>query len=281
MQLLRLSEVSVSPDDRVFRHSPVRALLPSGAVLGVSVACLIFATRRGSVVAYYIAGVLLLGLVLMRRLITARLRPTNWLAIMSGAGLYIQFRSYLNYHLPLDVPTVLFIPYSEIRCARTVQERQQVADMEGATETRTLRFVELELAGDPAPLAQALAEEASRRGPREKRWYGTSSTFYRESPVRMLRPPFLQLQWTVVPGIAVILKALRQHVAIADPLAVTEDFAHLQDLSKAEQEKRIHALDASGQTIAAIYAAQKLYGHGLGEAKALVEALRKRSNPEL
>jgi len=45
MQLLRLSEMSVSPDDRVFRHSPVRALLLSGAVLGVSVACLIFATR--------------------------------------------------------------------------------------------------------------------------------------------------------------------------------------------------------------------------------------------
>jgi hypothetical protein len=54
------------------------------------------------------------------------LRPSNWLARVRNDGLFIQFRSYLNYHLPADALTVFFIPYQEIRSARLVRERTKI-----------------------------------------------------------------------------------------------------------------------------------------------------------
>src|SRR5712691_4016950 len=99
----------------------------------------------------YIAGVLFLGLVLMRRFFLARLRSSNWLARMRDDGLLIQFRSYLNYHLPGGDVTVIFIPYQDIRSARLVRERTKIEAQDGTTE-ETCRLVELELAADLTPL---------------------------------------------------------------------------------------------------------------------------------
>src|SRR5882724_3162218 len=104
MRLLRLGDVEYSPGERLFCYSPTRVALLFLAATGVGAALLLvgWEGRRHSAyyVAYYIAGVLFLGLVLMRRFFVARLRSSNWLARMRDDGLLIQFRSYLNYHLP-------------------------------------------------------------------------------------------------------------------------------------------------------------------------------------
>src|SRR5690349_2394258 len=77
---------------------------------------------------YYIAAVVFLFLDFMRRFITARFRFSNWLVRMNDSGVYVQFRSYLNYHLPAEDITVVFIPFGEIRSARLVKERLTVPD---------------------------------------------------------------------------------------------------------------------------------------------------------
>ena len=61
---------------------------------------------------------MLMGCGLMRRFVSARFRPSNWLVRMNDTGLFIQFRSYLNYHLPTNDLTIVFVGYTELRLAR-------------------------------------------------------------------------------------------------------------------------------------------------------------------
>ena len=175
MQLMRLAEVSTSQRDRVFRYSLVRALFAAFAVPCASGGLLLLGWHQRSRLAYYIAGVLLLGLVLMRRFILARFQPSNWLARMNDEGIFVQFRSYLNYHFPAEDLTVVFIPYPEIRSVRLVRQRRAILDWDETQTQQRRRLVEFELAGDSAPLAPALADESARRAPAEARWYGTTS----------------------------------------------------------------------------------------------------------
>lgn len=231
-------------------------------------------TRSAYYLAYYISGVLLLGLLLMSRFLLARLRPSNWLVRMRADGLLIQFRSYLNYHLPAGDPTVVFIPYEFIRSARLLRERTKIPDHNGAS-MQTRRLVELELAGDLTPLSKALAMESARPAPQEKTWYGKTSTLYGHYPVRMVSAQFLQVEWPVAPPAAKLLDALRPYTAIVPPVDLAEDFANLGNLSREEQGKRLLELDRGGRTIAAIYVARRLYGYDLNQAQAYVEGLRK------
>jgi ribosomal protein L7/L12 len=57
---------------------------------------------------------------------------------------------------------------------------------------------------------------------------------------------------------------------------VSQDFAHLQGLSREEQQKQLRELAQRGETVAAIYMARKLYGCGLEEARSMVEELRNQ-----
>jgi hypothetical protein len=223
---------------------------------------------------YYIATLMVLVCWLIWGFVSARFRPSNWLVRMNEAGLFIQFRSYLNYRLPAEDMTVLFVAYPEIRSARLVKERTQVPSpgSQSATSTQTLWYAELELAGDIAPLERALRTERREQAPNEKHWYVTTSTLYQDYSARMPSPPFLQIRWQAVPSVHKFLDTLGPYTTIADPVFITQDFAHLQGLSRDEQLKRLHELAERGQKIAAIYTARRLYGCELSEAKQMVEA---------
>ena len=273
MRLLRLTEVHCGPRDRVFRYSPARALSLALAVLGASAALVLVARRGSSNLAYYFAVVSPLCLLLMRRFILARFRPSNWLVRMNDDGLFVQFRSYLNYHLPAEDLTVVFIPNREIRSARLVRERVTVPDEQHSSSERCQRLIELELGADPAELAKALAEECARRASAEPRWYGSTSTLYQHYPVRMAPPCAVQIEWNVVPGPQTFLDGLPRFVAIAPPVTLSQDFTHLEVLSREEQEDRLRALVRAGRKIDAIYVARRLYGNDLDRATAFVEGL--------
>jgi hypothetical protein len=277
MQFLRLAEVETADQDRVFRSSPTRAGLVAVIVLGIGAALLIVnwegRTRSGYYLAYYIAGLLFLGLVLLRRFFFARLRPSNWLVRMTSEGLFIQYRSYLNYDLPTEDPTVIFIPYQDICSVRRVLERFKILAQDGPTERR-FKMVELELAGDMEPLSKALTAESRSPAPREKTWYGYTSTLYNHHLVRMASPPFLQIEWSAVPGAKNFLNALSPYTRVTPPIVVTQDLRFLETLNREEQQKRLRDLDQRGETITAVYVASKLYGYSLNEAQVFVASLR-------
>lgn len=275
MRLLRMAEVEQTPNDLVFRHSRFRALLflliaVSGGLL------LLYRARTGFTPGYYLATVDLLCLALFSRFISARFRHSNWLARMNDLGVFVQFRSYLNYHLPPEDLTVVFIAYGEILSARLLKERVTVPDRQnGGSETQYMRYLELELAGDLGPLAVALEQETAEKAPMQRRWYGQSSTLYQDHPVRMELPSVLQVRWQVVPSSKKFLNALRPYTTIRDTVSLKEDFTQLESLSHDQQMQKLHDLVQRGQTINAIYLARKLHGCGLAEAKGIVESLSR------
>jgi ribosomal protein L7/L12 len=83
-----------------------------------------------------------------------------------------------------------------------------------------------------------------------------------------------------VPGAQKFLDALRPYTAIADPVSLRQDFTQLKSLSREDQQQQLRELVARGQNITAIYAARKLFGCSLGEAKQMVDSLRKNKGPQ-
>jgi hypothetical protein len=268
MQLMPLTKVPIRQSDLVFRHSPARALVVATCMICVSVALV----WLGSGLAYYVAGVLIVSLLVMHEFILARFQPSNWLARMNDEGLYLQYRSYLNHHFPENNPTVVFLPYAEIRSARLVNERSEISyrDMdqplaEKSTERRR-RLVELDLEGDTAFLRKALAEERTK--------HPGNATLYKDYPVRMVSSGRVQVEWNVVPGADAILDELGQYASIAPTTQRSNDYVNLEGQSREQQEKRLLELIEAGQTIDAVYIVRKLYSYDLTRAKAFVEDLR-------
>lgn len=277
MQLHRLAEAPISDRDLVCAYSRVQALLIVSAMIAVAIVAIILSSLKDSWVGYYFAGVLLLFLLIMHKSVTARFRPSNWLVRLTDHGLLIKFRSYLNCHFPAQDYTVVFIPYVEIRSARRLDEVKEIADLDDnrrpTTTTRTLRWLELELAGDTRQLAIALANEAdtvlrTRRIGDEK-----ISTRYQHFPVLLPSPRILRIEWAVKPKLDVILEKLTRHTMVRPAESARKDLANLDDLSRAEQETRLLELAESGDKIGAIAIARRLYGYDLSQAKAFVEGL--------
>jgi hypothetical protein len=275
MRLLRLQDVEIGRNDRIYRHSRLRALVVWLAGLSAATAFFFHALMEKWRPGYFFGSFLLLFLLLTLRMVTARFHPSNWLVRMNETGIYLQYRSYLNYELPADDPSVVFFSLGEIASARLVKERVTTPDpaRTNATQTQYVRYVELELSGDTAPLDQALQAERGEQAPVEKHWYGTSSTLYRDYPITLTAPRFLRIRWDVVPGAHNLLNTLRPFTVIADPVSLTQDFGHLKSLSREEQQKQLRELTARGQNLSAVYVARSLYGCSLGEAKQMVDSL--------
>jgi hypothetical protein len=279
MTLLRVSQLQPGDRDRVFRYSRWRAALLALVILSFGVGCFYVGSRQPAGVSryasYYVGAVVLLGLLTVQRYITARFRASNWLARLNASGVYIQFRSYLNY-APADVDeTVVFIGHQEIRMARLVIEHTEFADGEGHRATKTTRFVEFDVAADVAPLAKALSVERARAAPSARHWYGTSSTLYNDYPVQVERPSFVRVRWSATPRASKFLDAMKPAVEIAPPLSHSEDLTRLAAQTPEDQEQQLLKLDAAGQTIVAIYLARRLYGFDLTTAKTFVDRLRQ------
>jgi hypothetical protein len=280
MRLLRLQDVEIGPRDRVFRHSPMRALIVWLAGVSASAALLCNAYTRKWPPGYWFGSFLMLFVLLTLRFVTARFHPSNWLVRMNETGIYVQYRSYLNYQLPADAPSVVFLALGEIGSARLVKERVDTPNStNGGTQTQYLRYVELELSGATALLTDALQSERGEQPPMKKHWYGASSTFYQDYPVTLTESALLRIRWDVVPGAHKFLEALRPYTVIADPVSLTQDFTRLKSLNREDQQKQLRDLAARGQTITATYAARKLYGCSLGEAKQMVDSLLENKGP--
>lgn len=282
MQLLRLQDVEIGSKDRVFRHSRLRALIVWLAGFAATAALFFYAYTDKWRAGYLFGSFLLLFLLLTLRMVTARFHPSNWLVRMNETGIFVQYRSYLNYQLSADDPSVVFLSLGEIGSARLVKERVETPDpaKPGSTQTQYLRHVELEISGDTAPLAEALQAERAEQAPAEKHWYGTSSTLYRDYPAAMSAPTLLRIRWDVVPGAHGFLNALRPYTVIADTVSLKQDFTRLKSLSRDDQQKQLRKLAARGDVITATYTARQLYGGSLGEANAMVKSLLDNKVPQ-
>lgn len=277
MQLMRLADTPLDRRDRVFQYSKPRALIGALALSGIAFGVTLFGWLKSLWLAYCVAAVIVIYLLILRKLVTARFRSTNWLVRMTDDGLFVKFRSYLNYRFSDQDPTVVFIPYSEISSAKLVKERQAIPDRDGgnprATTIRTRRFIELDLAGNSEPLADALAGESKRVFAKPADGGANVSTRYQHLPVRLATPNLLRIEWGVVPNAQTILDALTRHTLVDHATAVSKNFVNLDGLSREEQESRLLELAQSGDMIGAVTMARTLYAYDLATAKHFVESL--------
>ena len=137
MQLMRPAEVPVTARDPVFSYSRRHALW--GVLLTIlgTGALSYLAWLKFPWLSYYLFSVVLFFIFIFRKMIAARFQPANWLARLTYDGMFIKFRSYLNAHFPDQEPTVVFIPYSEIRSARSIVEKQEVPDRDDSGQPTT------------------------------------------------------------------------------------------------------------------------------------------------
>jgi len=283
MQLLRIEEVQAHPDDKVYKHSRISGVIFLLIVMGGGAALMVNTYEKSaSKVGYYVGAAIILFACLFINYAAAAFRGTNWLVRMSPTGLYVHLRSYLNYKLPPEDATVVFLSFPEIRSARLIKKTQTVPDPQGGgrTTTQFIRLVEMEIQGDISKLAQRLGDETGEQAPMEKKWWGgSSSTVYRDYPVTVVSSSesggVIQIRWSATPHAGAFLEALRPYTTILETVKVSEDFGNVKRLPREEQEKKIRELDANGQTIEAIYLTRQAYGCSLAEAKEKVEGWRK------
>jgi hypothetical protein len=285
MQLMRSADVPSDRRDRVFYYSRFRAIIGAAALIALAGGVLLWGWLNEVWLAHYAGAILLLCLLIFQKLITARFRPSNWLLRMSHHALFIKYRSYLNNHFDDQDLTVVFVPFSEIRSARSVKERREVPDLaEGnrpGTTTKIRQIVEFDLAGDSTPLARALARERERIFSKSVIGAGRISTRYQHLPVRLPTPTLLQIEWGVVPSAQILLDALTRHTLVQKPTAVSKDFVNLDKLSREEQEAHLVELVESGDMIGAVAAARQLYSYDLTTAQAFVDALLQKHGKPL
>ena len=279
MQLMRFADVPLDKRDRKFYYSRFRAVLGTTILIAAALGALGFGWRKNVWLAYYVAAVVAICLLIFQRLVTARFRSTNWLVQMTDHGLYIKFRSYLNHHFPDQDPTVLFLPHSEIRSARSVTERQEVLDRDdqtNSTMTKTRRLLVLELAADSTKVAEALDNERKRVFSKTNQGGGANSR-YHHLPVRLAPPNLLTIEWGVVPSLKTILDALTRHTLVQRGEEITRDLVNLDGLTREQQESRLLELAETGDMIGAVAIARKLYSYDLTTAKTFVESLTQKT----
>ena len=282
MQLMRLADVPLDRRDRVFHYSGFRAVTGAIILVVIALGALVFGWLKNAWIAYYVAAVVAICLLIFQRLVTARFRSSNWLIRMTEHGLFVKFRSYLNHHFSDQDPTVVSLPYSDIRSVKLVKERQELPDRDDTNQStkiiRPRRIIDLELAGDSTQLAQALAKERERVFAKPTQCAGRTSSRYQHFPVRLASPMLLRIEWGVVPDAQTFLDSLTRHTLVRDSEETSRDFVNLDGLSREEQEVRLRELVESGEMIGAVTMARKLYSYDLTTAKHFVEGLaRERS----
>jgi len=87
MRLLRLQDLEIGPRDRIFRHSPMRALIVWLAGFAATAAFFFNAYTRKWPPGYFFGSFLLLFVLLTLRMVTARFHPSNWLVRMNETGI--------------------------------------------------------------------------------------------------------------------------------------------------------------------------------------------------
>src|SRR3984893_9433685 len=118
MRLLCLQDAEIGPRDRVFRHSRMRALIAWLAGFAATAAFFFNAYTRKWPPGYFFGSFLLLFVLLTLRMVTSPFHPSNWLLPMTEPVNSLQYRSYLNYQLPADDPSVVSLSLGEIASAR-------------------------------------------------------------------------------------------------------------------------------------------------------------------
>lgn len=203
-------------------------------------------------------------------------RPTNWLLRATTQGLFIHYRSYLNSHLPADLPTVAFLPHREIAWLRA-SRRKQSRNLPDDNVTLHRRYLEIGLRRRDLP-------ELRERLEAERAVTNAAATRFNHYPVQLVGR-VLRLEWSsprtgITPGLKAAQHMLgRNYPAAPDIEATLASDETLTDT--ADREARIREYLRQGDTVTAIKLARFYFGYDLTAAKSYVERLEKKDQANL
>lgn len=272
ISLLTAAQVPTGPRDVVFQHSRWRASLAASVILIVSGLFAWEGWRHRSVLAYYVAALGLIAIMVFREFVTARFLSSNWLIRVTESGIFVHFRSYLNHRLPAEDLSVAFLPFDIVTQVRSVVERRDTPDWDSDNRwmrrrSSVHRWLEFAVQADTTALARALDQEVARRA--------HVGLFYRDHPVRLVAPGVIQVKWMTRASATAVLDLLRGRIGVGDAAVVATDFATLDNLPPDEQRKALKDLARAGDTMTAVAWARRLYGFDLEQAKTFVERLKQ------
>lgn len=198
-----------------------------------------------------------------RSTVLACFRSTNWVIKVALTGVYVQFRSHLNYHFPGDDATVVFVPFSEIDAVQRTRHGSIRFDSSGNKQEETTSYLDIHLKGvDIEPLKRAVARESAMK-PQKK---GFSSMRFNHVPVRVVDGQAIRIEWR---GNRMI-EALKRYVDVRP--ARRTGIGH--EAKPPGVDEQITELVEKGDTIGAARMVRCEYGMSLTEARTFVDELQ-------
>ncbi len=259
---------------QTFRHSRISPLITLVLVGGGTVTwTILFPLSDRSEWSQWLPTLLgvLMSLVVMIY-VRKSLRPANWLLRVTEDGVYIKFRSYLNEGLPESIPTVVFLPYSDIDRIRPTRRTITVPDREGGNMTNSIRLFEIDL---NHYVTESLSEAV--RADRALEPIPNGPAKHHDYPLRVVSPGRLELVWKASPGIKKAAETLRRYVDVDDAEVRTK--RNWSNMDDAEKEAMIAEFAELGERMKARKLAEQLYDLEKKDAKTYVDALMGRIEP--
>jgi hypothetical protein len=194
---MRLVPHDTVPTENVqheFRNQSWRGLALATLVM-VGIAAYTAIPKQGAsdpaVVGATVVIALFFSLLLLLRWNLCR-RPQNWLLRKTDHGVYINLRSFVNYHLSKESHQALYVPNEDIAAVCKANEERELPYRHGYTKDR-YSYIDLYLKRgvDLEPVRRAVREERRREaaaGVLKKRKQ-------HDYPVRVLDPPGIRLVW--------------------------------------------------------------------------------------
>jgi len=277
MRFLRADEVETSDADVVFRESSWNKALAVIFCWGVAGACLYIAAAQRVWLMWVIAAFMfLIGWAFFGLWRKTRL-ASNWIVRIpaSGGTMLIKYRSYANPHLPAEDLIAMELAAEEVEWVGiegvTYIKPKQYHGVEKEKNT----FLELRVSERiVAEVASKLAEERRREAPPRGLFKSTSKSLH--YPVtadgRVIRVKFRGGNTYVTPGVRRAVEVISQGLGVT-VAGMGKSMVDLAKVNAEEAEGMIRTLAETGDVIAAIELARRVYGCSLAEAKKLVEDL--------
>jgi hypothetical protein len=282
MQLLKLQDVQLTVQDRIFKESALLTFFAAVVFAGLAVAMSVW-NRFGDLPFFFVVvsgGFLASFSLICFGCFAKTLAPTNWLLAVGPDRMMIKFRSYLNPQLPADDPQVILLPFSEVEAAQITKQKItcEAARSEGPT-TEHHTYLDLLIRGqDLQPLRESLKYERTAKVTKDRIICKTSTKAV-HYPVSVPDDRTIRIQWRcpsshIVPGVRKVVDVLvRQRVNVRAMERQVKDYTKAGLAKGKESEAKILELAEKGKTIAATRLASKVYNYNTTEAKQFVEGL--------
>jgi len=281
MQLLKLKDVQLSVQDRIFKESALMQFLAGLVFAALAIGILLW-NRIGdlSFVAVIFPGsFFVLFSVISFRIFKKTLAPANWLVAIGPDRIFIKFRSYLNSHLPADDPQVISLTFSEIEAAQITKKKIKYRGSKNTPTTEYLTYLDLSVKTENLqPLQERLKFERTTKVSKDLGGckYSSKAQHY---PVSVPADKIIRIQWRrpsshIVPNIRKAVDLLeRQRVVIRPVQRETCDYTAGSVRNEAKPDDKILELAEKGNIIAATRLAQQVYDYDTTQAREFVNSL--------